>query len=279
MGGFPSLAFMDAEGEVLTSPRQRSVESFNATLDGVQNYLRLKEKAAGGDETVANALFLAELDVSTVSHPKVGFEEAVARFAELRGWTADEKKTIENELVSLEFVSIIIEGRQLGSGRAARKKAADMAKAGRIPSGRMATEFWRYNIQHAEAEGDWLLFTRAVLRWGWPVWSREFMRLNAVLVFAFLLLGAAIAVFAVWRFKNVPKGRWSSKVWTGIWGGIGVLGAGTSLAFCFNLSYRAAELSEGIVGLGIGIAVFSSLLFLVVRGMNAFRPALGGGVS
>ncbi len=157
-GGFPSLAFMDAEGEVLTSPRQRSVEGFNATLDGLQNYLTLKEKAANGDKTVANALFLAELDLG-----KVEFAEATARFAELRGFTADEKKNIESQIVGLEFTSMISEVRQLGLGiAAARKRAADMAKASRAPSGQMAGQFWTYCMRHADTDEDGKLYEESL---------------------------------------------------------------------------------------------------------------------
>ena len=157
-GGFPSLAFMDAEGEVIASPTSRSVSAFNSTLTAVESYLELKARADGGDKSVANALFVAEMGFD-----KLDFDEATARFAKLRGFTADEKKTIESQIVGLEFTSMISEVRQLGLGQeAARKRAADMAKAGRAPSGQMAGQFWTYCLRHADSDEDGKLYEESL---------------------------------------------------------------------------------------------------------------------
>ena len=149
---------MDAEGEVIASPTSRSVSAFNSTLTAVESYLELKARADGGDKSVANALFVAEMGFD-----KLDFDEATARFAKLRGFTADEKKTIESQIVGLEFTSMISEVRQLGLGQeAARKRAADMAKAGRAPSGQMAGQFWTYCLRHADSDEDGKLYEESL---------------------------------------------------------------------------------------------------------------------
>ena len=44
--GFPTLAFLDADGHMVAKQRGRSAEAFNATLEGaVQDFFALQERA------------------------------------------------------------------------------------------------------------------------------------------------------------------------------------------------------------------------------------------
>lgn len=58
--GFPSLAFMDAEGNVLGEPSGRSISSFNDTRDALSSISIVREKAEAGDKQAAVELLLLE---------------------------------------------------------------------------------------------------------------------------------------------------------------------------------------------------------------------------
>src|SRR5262245_20413819 len=67
--GFPTLAFMDAEGNVLTVQGERSVKAFTQTLESLKAWQAAKAKAEGGDKGAKKDLFFAELDLGKL---KVG---------------------------------------------------------------------------------------------------------------------------------------------------------------------------------------------------------------
>ncbi len=157
-GGFPSLAFMDAEGEVLASPADRSVDGFNKTLNSVEAYLELKAKADSGDKSVANALFVAEVQLG-----KVEFAEAKTRYAALNGLSAEERKLIDQELLNMEVADVIgrVQSRQITSEEATAT-LAELAKADRVPTGMYAPTFWSVVLQHADQNKDVVLFERSL---------------------------------------------------------------------------------------------------------------------
>ncbi len=157
-GGWPSLAFMDAEGEVLASPAGQSVDGFNKTLNAVEAYLELKAKAHSGDKSVANDLFVAEMQLG-----KLGFAEATTRYAALKGLSAEQRERIDAELIDLEVADIV---GKVNSGKLTPDEAtptlAQMAKADRIPTGMYAQLFWSVVLQHAEQNKDVKLFERGI---------------------------------------------------------------------------------------------------------------------
>ncbi len=155
-GGFPSLAFMNAEGEVLAAPAARSVDGFHKTLNAVEAYLELKSKADSGNKSVANDLFVAEMQLG-----KLGFAEATTRYANLKGLSAEKRERIDAELIDLEVADIVgkVNSRQLTPDEATGT-LAEMAKADRIPTGQHAQLFWSVVLQHADQNKDVKLFER-----------------------------------------------------------------------------------------------------------------------
>ena len=107
-GGFPSLAFMDAEGNVLSPQRQRSVAGFTRTLGLVENYVALKTRAEGGDETVANELFLVELDLD-----KLDYDTARTRYAGLKDLSDAQTARIDGELKEMEMQGLLARAQNL----------------------------------------------------------------------------------------------------------------------------------------------------------------------
>jgi hypothetical protein len=72
-GGFPSLAFMDAEGNVLAKQGERSVEGFRKTHKAVANFQDLQARIKKGEKGLEFALFVAEWDLSrsTTRRPRL----------------------------------------------------------------------------------------------------------------------------------------------------------------------------------------------------------------
>ena len=157
-GGFPSLAFMDAEGNVLASPQQRSVAGFTTTLGVVNNYLDLKARADDGDRTVTNDLFLVELNLG-----KLTFEEAVERYGRLRRLSDAQEKLIAAQLVGLEVADLMnkVRTRQMKPDDVSAT-FAEMATTGRIPAGAAATDFWSLTLSHADQKEDAKLYEKAL---------------------------------------------------------------------------------------------------------------------
>ena len=152
---------MDAEGKVLASPGERSVEGFNQTLELLQAYLDLKARSEAGDESVAVELFLTEL----LELRNIGFEEARARHGKLEGLSDEEDERVRAELVDLEVKDLIdrVNARQVTPDEAAAT-FVEMAKAGRAPTApQQARLFWQQVLMHADRTEDPKLYEQALV--------------------------------------------------------------------------------------------------------------------
>jgi hypothetical protein len=154
--GFPALAFMDAEGNVIAKQGERSVDGFEKTLVKVKTLQDVRAAAArGGDEKALKKVLMAELDLGLLSA-----EEIVARKDAIKNFTNDEAATIERCLVDAEIRALQGKSRELGPDKVAHEVAA-IAKAGRRPNADMAMPFWAYTLTHAANSGDGKLATEA----------------------------------------------------------------------------------------------------------------------
>ena len=126
---------MDADGEVLASPTGRSVTGFNSTLTSLEAYLDLKARADGGDKSVANDLFIAELNLG-----KLDLDDAKVRHGELKGLSTEQVKLIDAAFVNQEVEDIVnrVNKRQIAVEEATNR-FAEMAKADRVPTGMFAS--------------------------------------------------------------------------------------------------------------------------------------------
>lgn len=150
--GFPTLVFMDHEGEVLHKQGGRTVEAFQDSLAA----LKTLEEYAGKDDPTANTkTFIARLKLG-----KLGFEEAKEKLAKLPDLTPAQKKTVDNQMIMLEVQSV--REKHGRDAAAAGEHFAKMAKEGRIPKGFDAVYFWQPVMQWAEKQKDAELYEKAM---------------------------------------------------------------------------------------------------------------------
>jgi hypothetical protein len=151
-GGFPSLCFMSAEGEVLAKPG-RSVDGFVTTHADVQALAKLQQKK---DRTAAEEkqLFLAELKLDLVP------AEQIQARADQLGLDDAEKKVVAAKLVDRE-VKTVLDAMRKDGPKATAAKCAEIAQAGKEPSEAMAGIFWSQVLTHASGEKDAKLAARA----------------------------------------------------------------------------------------------------------------------
>lgn len=194
--GFPTLAFMDADGEVLTSNVERSVKGFASVAAALASAAELgkAEKAGKLDAEGSAKLILAELDLG-----KLDFAAASKRVAGLpAGVSAESKKTLDGRLLDLEVASIFTRHQEAAAPKQQKAMAAlrpadgkqptpeqrDAARAameeisngvqdavvaellplvekGKIPADKTAARFWFTLWQHADRHKDEAMSKRA----------------------------------------------------------------------------------------------------------------------
>jgi hypothetical protein len=146
--GFPSLCFMDAEGNVLLQP-PRSVEGFRATKTVIQ--LRAK-----GDKLTApeqKELFLAEVRGNQIKR------EDVQPRADKLTLTDEEKALVASKLLEMEINEIFAKAREAGPEKTGEALVA-ILKAGKTPSEQNAM-YWSGVLGHASKQKDAELAKRA----------------------------------------------------------------------------------------------------------------------
>ena len=148
-GGFPSLAFMDHEGNVLTAQGERTVSGFNKMLVVVENYVTLKAKAEAGDESVTNELFLAELDLN-----KLDYDTARTRYSELKDLSDAQTAHIEGKLTAMEMQGLLASAQSLmNAGRWVEASTAYETITEKLPENAMAWFNLGYSL-HAQGRLD-----------------------------------------------------------------------------------------------------------------------------
>jgi len=103
-GGFPSLAFMDADGNVVVKPAARSVSSFEETLTKASEQMKrrheLTAKAKAGDAAAQKDLFLMDLELGGMT------AEQLNEGAKKLQLSKEEKTKVDEALTDLEIKSI-----------------------------------------------------------------------------------------------------------------------------------------------------------------------------
>lgn len=149
--GFPSLAIMDAEGEVVKRDVGRTVEAMSSAIDAVQSYTTLKAKVDAGAKDLAAKLFVAEVRLG-----KIDVDEAKARLAKFK-LTGEDKKLIDGLIFDKELAGWFDQARNRSlTPPEFFKKIYDAYKAGDRPSSdeQSQTTFWNFLLQGAETAGD-----------------------------------------------------------------------------------------------------------------------------
>lgn len=150
--GFPSLAFMDAEGEVVATPPDRSVLAFELCLSALTRFDDVKARADAGDGEAVAELLIIEHDLGRVKSEAFG-ERVVAALA-VAG-DAQRKRLeqirVDNEVFDLVGVSMGPDGMEK-----AAKGFLKILDSGRRPSpmGKYAGNMWSMLARWAEQKGN-----------------------------------------------------------------------------------------------------------------------------
>lgn len=162
-GGFPSLAFMDAEGNVIHKQGARSVEGFNAALVALPKLADLEKRVAAGEKGLEFELLSAKWDLGQAS-----YEDVVAVSKTAKGLDDKQKATLASMLVNSEVDHLAkgFRNRDQEQREAAVRKAAprfkEILKSGaELDENRQGT-IWNGLMMYAEMEGDADLFAKAV---------------------------------------------------------------------------------------------------------------------
>lgn len=152
---FPTLCFMDAEGNVLFKQGERSVEAFQKSQARGQALLDLRKQAAGGGGAeVQKKLFLTELDLGLLSVEQIG------QRAKTFTLSKDEQAKVDGKLTDAEVAAVLAKARELGQDGVAKALLA-ILESGRQPSEEMGQRFWVVLLGHASSKKDAALADRA----------------------------------------------------------------------------------------------------------------------
>lgn len=150
--GFPSLAFMDAEGNVLATVGDRSVANFRKTQEQLTELMDMKARAAKGEKGLKFAIFAAEWELGSID-----LEQIKSRADELG--KLDEEQKIQVQQI-LRDVDVLKELNKISSIRdqaerdaaveAAGKLFHDMLTDGYRPGPKAEAQFWSLMVTWAD---------------------------------------------------------------------------------------------------------------------------------
>lgn len=156
--GFPTLMWLDAEGEQLAMQGDRTVDGFRKTGEALIALQKL-EKADRTEEQEVE-YFLARIALGQMDF-------AAAQEAAKKLKAKDELAAqIDAALLNLEIEEKIKSVRDRDAAAAAGKDFAEMAKAGRVPTAKGVTtaQFWMMVSEHAYDESDTKLFEQCITK-------------------------------------------------------------------------------------------------------------------
>ncbi len=162
-GGFPSLAFMDAEGNIIHKQGARSVEAFTASMHALPKLADLEERIAAGEKGLDYEYLLAKWDLGQAS-----YEDVVKACDTIEGLNDKQKATLAAMRIDAEVdhLSKSMRVRDEEERNAAVKKAGprfkEILKSGHELSEMRQNVVWNGLMTYAELENDAELFAKAV---------------------------------------------------------------------------------------------------------------------
>ena len=155
---FPTLAWMDADGNVLMKQGERKVASFAETHAKAKRFAEVVAKGDKATPDERKEVFLSQLKEGLL----VKAEDIQARAAKLTLGDAD-KAYVAGKLVDLEVAAITKKGRDAGPEKSADiigQGFAALLAAGKTPSDDVRG-FWEAVLGHAAKQKDKKLAERA----------------------------------------------------------------------------------------------------------------------
>ena len=147
--GFPHLTFMDADGEVLSGPRDRSVKGFEATLSSLAEWSALKKKADAGDKAAKAKLVIVELELG-----KSTLADAQAAIKEQGPLPKDLQARFDDAALNAEVSELMKGATNAEEASEVGRKFAEMKRQKRVPKGDVAVRFHSMIMQAADKDGD-----------------------------------------------------------------------------------------------------------------------------
>ncbi|PCJ51705.1 MAG: hypothetical protein COA70_13730 [Planctomycetota bacterium] len=155
--GFPSLRFIDADGNVLGEPSGHSVAEFESTLVAIVNIQELEQRIDAGEEDLEDDLFLAKLRMGVIP-----FVFAKAKVASLKNLSEEQQAEVAQLIINLEVTSLL-GGRKTTEGfQYATQRFLEMMRVETMPIGDVLGDFWYHLHQHAEKQEDIALFAKSL---------------------------------------------------------------------------------------------------------------------
>jgi hypothetical protein len=147
--GFPSVAFLDAQGRQLEGHvGGDKLAGLKTMFEKAQAYAKdVVAKADAGDKAAQKQLLL-----DRITKKAIKVDEAKKALAAQTDLSAEEKAKVEAALPSLEMSGHM--GTAWKDRIATGRKLAEMLKGGRIPSGKEAGSFFSMIMAAAEADKD-----------------------------------------------------------------------------------------------------------------------------
>ncbi|MGE3173808.1 MAG: hypothetical protein AB7O97_14375 [Planctomycetota bacterium] len=146
--GFPSLCFMDADGNVLAKQGERSVEGFERALERLEEVQELRGRLASEDDPKLRLrLLLAELELEMLRAAEIKERLEVMQLG------AEDRARVDGYLVDAEVRDLRSRARELGNDQVAAEFLA-IARAGRRPTAATQRLFWQIVLSAAAKAAD-----------------------------------------------------------------------------------------------------------------------------
>lgn len=159
-GGFPSICFLDADGNVTVRNLQRTIDSLARARQNLDALAALRAKVAAAeakgkpDAKAARDLLFVEMDLQMVTPEQVRERTQSMELADA------DRERIERFLVDAEVRAVRGKARELGADEVGKRFAA-MVQTGRLPSAENEAYFWQMVLGFAAKQRDGELAQRA----------------------------------------------------------------------------------------------------------------------
>lgn len=156
-GGYPTLAFMDAEGKVIGKPTDRTVAAFVSSRDALMSIGAVRAKSLAGDKKAQVELLFLEF---TLGNMKA--DELATRIDELSEHASAKQLAKAKQIgVDAQIYDLYIASFNNPNGGSIEKLVA-MLQAGELPTpgSQSCNVFWSTIGRHAQKVGDKTLLRR-----------------------------------------------------------------------------------------------------------------------
>lgn len=156
---FPYLAFLDAAGNVIARPKERTVDAFHDAVEQDVAAWHELVAAAENDEDAAARLFEKRVEFGHFDD----FEAARAEMARHGSLSPARRARLEQALIAQEFNRILGTVRGEAEAAAGGARTLPMLEKGRIPKDQgLAFYYWAFLAQHAVESGNADLLGRCI---------------------------------------------------------------------------------------------------------------------